>query len=1843
MTNAAPPAYVLYVFGVCLLAGIVRLLSRWTVFHHTVVMFALGALFGYLSRNYDAVHLYVNIEFLTTAKLLQVHTLLLPVVILEYLFSMDPRVFLSCSPIAVMTVILDYVLNMLLQGLFVFYFLSFYHLPSNPIKTGLIYLLVGSLTSVTDTAYVVNTFYKMGSYWVLVKLMEIKRVISLVGACVVYIFVVYAHELDYDIGWYNVVVFLLFQFFASPALGWLAAQFVIFWLQRLYNDIGVEITVSIAVAYLLYYFGTVNITAKPMVSAIGVVVYALLLNNRRTCFSLGLDTFLYKLSRILAYVVKTVIFTIAGFLITFEDFSTALHSPMVLLPNILVSLTLYVWCLICRGIICVCFSPVLRRCGYKLSWQELSTMVYCNVTGTVCLITGVAACNMDLSPLFFNERHIQYMLMFHLGVLAVIRSLVAGTLFGHVMMVLGMRRVSLGRYVAMKNALQKVQEQVNTSARSYKFDRFLADADWETVYKFTNFDNPYKDLSRYSVVEQAMNLDSELLGDVRLNLLQAQKMSFWRQHEQGLLSLRALRILLEECYLAEWKVTTSSYDIGDQIRKHYDTEAKGLFNLMRAITIRFEQMQEIRRLVIAEIELTVTKLWKKRLFKIGWHVSFEIILIIAVLCITVMTIFVLLYESNCPADFSSTLIMLFFVEFNTAFMLLFSVYIILKLIVFKWRYLVLFGSVFNIILFIFGWIDICVIFTTLLSPVHVCSERIQSQGVTASLMFHKILLVARCLRLLILFEDKTYIIVHAMKRRMLLRLQLGYDVGKAYVYCKEDVHQTAAEFVAQSSTLEDIQRELQSSRVQLMRELATVQKKYPGIVVSVKSQEACRRMLNVAKETVNQLQRNGRVDAYEADMLDEMIKLRLKRLNSMPAKIDPPSVEVLISKLPWVNGDETLTRFLHFNSRLFNMAEGESADFDTDPTAGLYILVSGLIRVNWTIGDPYGKLLQPIHASSQTSVHTYNKTILHDFLTTGCTFGELALLTETPIVIDAVCETTVLMYHIPYESIQTALDWVTEPSLEWRLWHIAAVRLSIPLLKALPSYYNSSLEDLKVLTDHGSLIFKRLENQFQDGANEEKFSLAGYLSSYVILIHGRATKSGETFTGPIIIPPDNDELVFSSLLSDVYVLYIVPHRTGGMAPSVGFGYSVSASDHSSAGGDTSKETTGQLAVPARVVATATKLRGRRKSVTGTALKQLDRPTTSPPLRFLIDDTIADIESATEISKNEEEGLEEFRQTPDTLSLKSHPRTTKPDSMRPVSISPASVKHIEDTEPTEGEEGLSVRSPSPTVQTDPINEEVNKVPASPPKRAVVDQQTQQETAKETEHKKVTAIRDDLTQVQVVPRRSSSEITYRPSWTEAWKYVEPQVTLTLTPQKPAMQQTSRTPVATPKPTTGERDPVDRTVGRETAGTAPTYSREVTDTSTPRPVSDVNRKNENVNNSTNANNSAGEMRTRSNRTTAVASTSQQSSTSVDVSSAAAFQRDAEGNDGTAAEETAVSSDMPSDAVSAESSDQTWMMYGPDDDTSDVTSIAENGAEPELDQSDRSSASNLLTAGKSFDGRNDDEIDLETSPADTLADEAITATSSDLHRQSPIVKSRSASRPDDLTGRRNETVHISDELQTMTSEPERALPSNEVAHVVHSHDVENSALLTSQTESELFTAAKPAVPKLPDITTSKPRGETAAKRTDGASPREPSNAVAKPPNSRRNVGATTSSSSARHDSDPVGHSAAPFATTSKRLPTAEGHRHLGTAVEPSRPPSSTSDTNTGAGPSAQTWNQNVRRETTSAAKRVTKRDIREKKSPIGGVRNSQSPVDRTMSSAVESSSKTAEDEQSNNRVESK
>ena len=412
---------------------------------------------------------------------------------------------------------------------------------------------------------------------------------------------------------------------------------------------------------------------------------------------------------------------------------------------------------------------------------------------------------------------------------------------------------------------------------------------------------------------------------------------------------------------------------------------------------------------------------------------------------------------------------------------------------------------------------------------------------------------------------------------------------------------------------------------------------------------------------------------------------------------------------------------------------------------------------------------------------------MHDYLTTGSTFGELALLTETPVWVDAVCETTVLMYHIQYESIRTALDWMTttDPPLDRRLWLTASVRLALPLLKALPTYYNSSPEELKVLTDHGALVVRRLESQLQDATAEERFPLARHISNHVILIHGTATKSGrETFVGPIIIPPDNDDLIFSSLLCDLYVMYIVPHRTAvhsvvGVTPAATAPSDISPSDLSLQ--TPTKDVAGFLAAPrdARGAPPAGSARPppsrrRGKSVSAPSnmsMKHLEQPVVQiAPLDVVGEESHTTLEKI-ESDKNEDslkETGESSELTANKMSSAVSFTIIKPPSSMAVPDVPSardrqSAEHIEPI----GEELPAVRvmasADSVTVSPDTVKEQ--------PEETKLASESASEGALTFSDGRSSAATD------VLPRKSVSEILGERDWTEAWKRVSPQIKLTV----------------------------------------------------------------------------------------------------------------------------------------------------------------------------------------------------------------------------------------------------------------------------------------------------------------------------------------------------------------------------------------------------------------------------------------------------------------------------------
>jgi len=415
---------------------------------------------------------------------------------------------------------------------------------------------------------------------------------------------------------------------------------------------------------------------------------------------------------------------------------------------------------------------------------------------------------------------------------------------------------------------------------------------------------------------------------------------------------------------------------------------------------------------------------------------------------------------------------------------------------------------------------------------------------------------------------------------------------------------------------------------------------------------------------------------------------------------------------------------------------------------------------------------------------------------------------------------------------------------------------------------------LKVLMDCGSLIVQRLESQFHDATSEETFSMSRHASNHIILVHGTATKSGEIYTGPVIVPPDNVDLTFSSVSCDLFVLYLVPHRTG--PPSAGFAAAPVSQTPSEISTVVDESKAGGLRGPA-----AGKKRGRAMSIAPTAAAVMPSP-----LRFVDEESTDDLEksimsadaarkkkeneeaaaaAAAETTTDETSGASDLHFSPQLFpaavpapgSVTSAVTPVKsPESARTESAKPESVDEEQPVLP------VPVPMPVGSAKPDTARPEGSVKSAQSPASARRDESSMRSAASAKSAdtpgpvEAAAAGGDEMSQVSAgafttptttgrppprsttespvatpasreptppptldtLPRKSLSEILVRPHpWTEAWKYVLPtiQPRLTLGTPGPLQAKTSTAPAPAAKTTARQTAAAPGTIGPASGG--------------------------------------------------------------------------------------------------------------------------------------------------------------------------------------------------------------------------------------------------------------------------------------------------------------------------------------------------------------------------------------------------------------------------------------------
>ena len=79
--------------------------------------------------------------------------------------------------------------------------------------------------------------------------------------------------------------------FGGPAFGYVMAKITIFWLSRVFNDALVEITITLASAYITFYVGESILGVS---GVLAIVTLGIEINSRRTNISPEVEVFLHR-------------------------------------------------------------------------------------------------------------------------------------------------------------------------------------------------------------------------------------------------------------------------------------------------------------------------------------------------------------------------------------------------------------------------------------------------------------------------------------------------------------------------------------------------------------------------------------------------------------------------------------------------------------------------------------------------------------------------------------------------------------------------------------------------------------------------------------------------------------------------------------------------------------------------------------------------------------------------------------------------------------------------------------------------------------------------------------------------------------------------------------------------------------------------------------------------------------------------------------------------------------------------------------------------------------------------------------------------------------------------------------------------------------------------------------------------------------------------------------------------------------------------------------------------------------------------------------------------------------
>ncbi|XP_050634820.1 sodium/hydrogen exchanger 10 isoform X2 [Macaca thibetana thibetana] len=747
---------------------------------------------------------------------------------------------------------------------------------------------------------------------------------------------------------------------ASFLFGILSSKLIQFWMSTVFGDDVNHISLIFSILYLIFYICEL----LGMSGIFTLAIVGLLLNS--TSFKAGVEALLLEFWNFLSRVAFLMVFTFFGLLIPAHTYL------YVKFADIYYSLNIYFTLIVLRLVTLLLMSPALSRVGHEFSWRWVFTMIWSETKGMPNINMALL---LAYSDLYFGSDKEKSQILFHGVLVCLITLIVNRFVLPTAVTILGLRDATSTKYKSVCCTFQHFQELTKSVASVLKFDKDLANADWNMIEKAIILENPYM-LNQEETTEQQkvkcphcnkeideiLNIEAMELANRRL--LSAQMASYQRQYRNEILSQSAVQVLVG---------AAGSFG-----------EKKG--KCMRLETIK--NYSESQKTITFTRKLLLNWVYNTRKEKVGpskyffFHLCHTIVFTEEFEYVGYLVIlmnifpFVISWISRLNAIYRREL-----KHTNYCFLTLYVLEALLKIAAMRKDF---FSHTWNLF-------ELAITLTGILYAILTEIEAIKYIfAVTEVIVFIKLVQFIRVLRIFKLIAPK---VLQIIDKRVSQQKTFWYGILKGYVQGEADVMTIIDQITSSKQIKQILLKRVIRNMKHATKELGYLEYDHPEIAVTVKTKEEINVMLNMAREILKAFGLKGIIHKIESAQISKLIMAKKKEMLESKSIIRPLTVEEVLYHIQWLDKNQDHINFIQLER--------------SKPGLGIDQMVESKEK-DFLIIDT-------------------------DYMLSGEIIGEINCLTNEPMKYSATCETVVETCFIPKTHLYDAFKQCS-PLIEHKMW-----------------------------------------------------------------------------------------------------------------------------------------------------------------------------------------------------------------------------------------------------------------------------------------------------------------------------------------------------------------------------------------------------------------------------------------------------------------------------------------------------------------------------------------------------------------------------------------------------------------------------------------------------------------------------------------------------------------------------------------------------------------------------------------------------------------------------------------